>query len=375
MGAMEGLKKQPRAIDLAVAAGQKRLSPRTSFVHLYPHDEYSDTIPLYENFCFAFALLRQKTAESVTAAKELIERLLAFQTLDGNFPVYLHEFPKAHDFHLGLKIGAILKYCLRLFPTVLGDLRGKIEAALENILSKQPEKLFWKNRYSALKDLPIDDVGPIHDWTEWLITAQLANLHQVVLPYDANFQLFKVNVSQEKGEPRPHPIEWLLAEGHYSPRLLKDHPHQLLAAPLFPIDFIPTEHPELSFRLYWQGTTLHSLVGDGLIFDLGEKEMGRNDLFEALLYCDRSSETVITVGGKRATTFHLGDKITIHTPEKTIELIFLLTAGEGDFCGHIFPANRPSQIAKGYTAYDWQIGLRTLRRSTPARIEIRLAQW
>ncbi|HSX11688.1 MAG TPA: hypothetical protein VLF94_08245 [Chlamydiales bacterium] len=365
---IEELKKQTRGFDLAVSAGRKRLSARTHFVH----DE--ETIPLYENFCFAFALMRQKTAEAVTEGKELIDRLLAFQTPDGHFPTYLHDYPRAFDFQMGLKIAPILIYLLRDYAPVLGDLKHKIDTALKRILSTRPEKPFWENRYRACINEPLLDTAPL-DWTQWLITAQLAGQTHFSLPYDPDLQLLTSSDIQEKSEPAPHPIEWLLAEGHYTPRLLRDHPHQLLVAPLFPLTYDPIPSTNPSFRLFWQGSTLHSLVAKTLQFDLSEEvQMGRHDLFEAALYTDVSPETQIFVEGRKATTFKLGDTITIQTPTWTISIRFELTQGAGDYCGHIFRANRPSQIAnKGalqYEAYDWQIGLRTLRRPGPAQITI-----
>ncbi len=365
---VEELKKQIRCLDLALTAGRKRQSPRTHLIH----DE--ETIPLYENFCFALALFRQKTTESVTEGKELIERLLAFQTAEGHFPIYLHDFPRCFDFQHSLRIAPILIYLLRLFGGVLGELKPKIESTLRSILAKRPEKPAWQNRVRACLGEPLlpVDTAPFSpaEWTDWLITAQLAGQTHFSIPYDTELQLFQFDV-QEKGEPRPNPIEWLLAEPHFSPRLLRDHPHQILCAPLFPISFTPQTPPDSSFRLFWKGKTLHSLVAPSLVFNLPEAvEISRNDLFEAALFCDISSETELFVEGRKATAFRLGDRVTIQTPTRTIHLVFELTEGSGDFCGHIFRANRPSQICKGYEAYDWQIGLRTLRRSGPAQIKI-----
>jgi hypothetical protein len=267
---------------------------------------------------------------------------------------------------------------LRLFSTVLGDLKPKIEEALAKALSHVPEKPFWENRYRACKGLsliPVDtSVFSPSDWTEWVITAQLAEQNHFEIPYDAALQLLKGHVEcQERGEPRPSPLEWVLAEGHFTPRLLKDHPHQLLCAPIFPINYTSIEQIETSFRKYWNGSVLHSLVGKGLVFDLPEGvEMGRHDLFEAALFCNISPETTLFVEGRKATTFQFGDTVTIQTPQATIGLKFELTGGSGDFCGHIFRSNRPSQVCKGYEAYDWQIGIRTLRRSATAQIKISL---
>lgn len=368
----EELKKQTKVFDLALSAGRKRRSARTGFIH----DE--ETTPLYENFCFAFALFRQKTADSITEGKELIERLLAFQAPDGNFPAYLHDYPRCCDFQMGLKAAPILIYLLRDYGPVLGDLKTKVETALRLALSHRPEKLFWENRYRACKGeplLPIDTApfSPL-DGTHWLITAQLAGQTHFALPYNEELQLLLTNEQlQEKGEPAPNPVEYLLAEGNHSLRLLRDHPHQLLAAPLFPITFEPAFPPDPTFRLFWKGATLHSLVAKSLTFDLIEEpQMGRHDLFEAALFTDISPETELFVNGCKATSFQLGDTITIQTPTLAVDLRFELTSGTGDFCGHIFRANRPGQTAnKGphhHEAYDWQIGLRTLRRSSPAQI-------
>lgn len=363
---MEELKKQTRMIDLAVSAGQKRQSARTGFVH------EEEIVPLYENFCFALALFRQKTAESVNQAKALIGRLLAFESA-GNFPLYLHDYPRCHDFYMGLRIAPILIHLLRDFSSVLGELKGKIEEALKRILAQPPEKASWESRYRACLHLPIEPTPfPSSDWTEWLITAQLAGQTHFELPYDSHLQLLKLPIEiQERGEPRPHPIEWLLADSQFSPRLLRDHPHQLLSAPLLPMSYTPVDLPCPSFRKYWQGSTLHSLVAKGLVFELPEGvEMGRSDLFEASLFTDISPETEIFVEGKKATSFQLGDRITLQTPALTLHFKMELMEGSGDFFGHIFRANRPSQSCKGYEAYDWQIGLRTLRRSPKGVIQV-----
>jgi hypothetical protein len=361
---VEELKKQIKLTDLALAAGRKRRSLRTRFVH----DE--ETIPLYENFCFALALFRQRTADCITEGKELIEKLLPFQGADGNFPVYLHDYPRCFDFHMGLRIAPILVYLLRLYGSVLGELKGKIEQALS--LLKEPEKPHWKNRYRACFNLPLLPLEPSPDWVERVITEQLTGQTHFILPYDPDLQIWMgPGMVQERGEPRPHPLEYVLAGDPFSPRLLRDHLNQLLAAPLFPLTYTSEIPADPSLRLFWQGSSLHSLVGKGLVFDLPENvEMGRNDLFEAALYTDISPETTLWVEGKRATTFQLGDLITIETPSKTIQLRFQLTEGTGDFFGHIFRSNRPNQVAK--ETYDWQIGLRTLRRSPQAQITIEL---
>jgi hypothetical protein len=356
-----------RFLDLIISAGRRRLSSRTRFIH------DGEVIPLYENFCFVLALFRQKTIESIVEGKDLLERLLAFQSKEGNFPLYMHDFPKCHDFQMGLKVAPILIQLLK--GSMLGSLKGQIEELLSRILARGSDKSSLENRLRACRGEKISPIDTSNfapsDWTDWLITAQLAGQTHFAIPYDPDLQMVfgPLNV-QEKGEPKPHPVEWLLADGAYSPRLLKDHPHLLLAAPLLPITWEPSPIPSAGYRQFWKGSTIHSLVAETLEFRLPDGvEMGRGDLIECALFADISKETEILVNGKRATSFQLEDVLTLKTPQKEMRLQFHLQEGEGMFCGHIMRGNRPSQMCKE-GAYDWKIALRTLRRSTPCLVTV-----
>jgi hypothetical protein len=145
----------------------------------------------------------------------------------------------------------------------------------------------------------------------------------------------------------------------------------------------PGFHP---FRLVW-GTPqrVHSLVcqggncrtstftkeqdGAALHFILGEpiESEDREKLRETLFYLDLDDAHLITVAGIPATTFRLEEPVVITTPALKIMLQFAIEEGEGQFMGHIMKGNRPAQIdLKGshrHHAYDWQIFLRTVRRS------------
>jgi len=410
MQIVDELKKQTKAADLALAAGRKRQSPRTGFVHHFAPDEtVTDTIPIYENFCFALALFRHKTGDSVSEGKELIERLLAFQSPDGSFPIYLHDYPRCWDSLMPLKIASLLTILTRRFSPVLGeDLREKIDGSLcllkkaaEKRRLEKPYSPLWENRFLACTGqptVPIDTTSfSAQEWGEWLLTAQIANDQgPFSIPYHRELEAFVgIPPEQERGEPCPHPIEWVLADAILSPRLLRDHPSQLLCAPLFPVENSPELLPnpalyikEDTIRLLWKGKSLHSLFAKAsriekkeneidLFFDLnGDMQIQREDLFEATLFLDHSSETQIFIEEKRGTLFRLNETISVQTPSLSFDLRFELLEGKGDFCGHIFRSNRPTQTAcKGsllYEAYDWQIGLRTLRRSADCRVRIAL---
>jgi len=387
-----------RAIDLALNAGRKRQSPRTGFVHFYPSEEDAcDTIPLFENFCFAFALLRQKNVESILEGKGILERLLFFQTSEGNFPLYLHDYPKCYDPMAGLNISPILVQTLRHFGAVIGaELKGRIGAAIERIVSfsgGRSRPPLWEHRLAKLKGERgnFSPVSP-EEWFHWLLSEQMGKGPiSAKIPYHPRLQAFIGGAeSQEKGEPRPLPIEWFLAEEEgFSERLLSDHPASLQASLFFPaegIESLPSVSsawiPEGS-RFLWRGSKLHSLcvpsgifIGPGeILFSLVETpEWERGDLIEAALFSDLSPETSIWVNGKRGTVFHFGDLVRIVTPTLSLDLRFELVEGRGDFCGQISRANRPAQTAcKGalqYEAFDWRIALRTLRREPRCRIAL-----
>ena len=420
---VEELKKSVRAIDLAVSSGRKRQSPRTGFVHCFPHDELaSDTIPLYENFCFALALFRQKTAESVLEGKELISRLLAFQSPDGNFPVYLHDFPKCWDFHLASKIAPVLIYLLRDFGAVLdGEFKGKVEKSLKRIgWGEEGPKGPPETGIGWGEEGPKGSPETAQEWFDWVVASQLRGEScPYPIPYDASLQVFLgKHAVQERGEPGPVPIEYLLAEKEgMGKRLLRDHINQLYTALLYPLissessepvakshlglnprfhrqDRVP-EHMSISsnslpfvstpldpegLRLFWKGETLHTLLfpkgkvdGNRIVYELpANPEIGRDDLYEVVFFTDISSETSISIDGKRGMVFGFGNQIAIETPGLKLEVRFELLEGEGTFCGHISRSNRPGQTgcrgSAQYEAYDWQIGLRTLRRNGPCQI-------
>lgn len=381
---------------LALAAGRKRQSPRTGFVHCFPGDErVVDTIPVYENVCFALSLFRQKTSESVLEGRALLERLLAFQTEDGNFPAYLHEFPKCRDSSMFLKVAPLLVQIMRRFGSLLGvELKEKMARSIELAIQFAADKEWapvWKHRYQALCNQSSHfSPSSQEEWFEWIVSKQLLEEDIGEVPYDRTLQVFLGGMEfQEKGEPAVWPIEWALAESDgFSKRLLRDCAAMIRASALFPF-----EHTSLTssdsysvisapqgVRWLWKGEQIHTLsvpnahlCGDELQFVLsGPADCGKGALVETALFCNLSPETNVLIEGVQGTIFRLGDRIQIIAGAKIFEVQFHLVEGEGDFVGHISRANRPAQTAaKGdlrYEVFDWQIGIRTLRRSSECRL-------
>lgn len=388
------IKKAVKVVDLSLLAQKARVSPRTGFLHFNPQDPSAwDTIPVYENFCYAFALFRQKTQDSVLAGKDLIEKLMQFQTIDGNFPSFIHEYPKAWDPHLPLKIAPIFVHILRDFG---GVLQTAFKQSLENALKlmiRPPKSPSWEHRYRALlgeRPTGFENLDA-ENWLQWIISDQLFEKNgSYPIPYNRLLQQFLgPNLSFEQFFPQPSTIEYILAEADgYCSRLFQDHFRQIYACLLFPFSSSLELFEEVSickdpYRIFWDKNLLHSLestpskVGiDSLEFDLEGSLETTYDLFEVEFFLSRLPDVNILINDQKSIVFRLGDKVQIFTNTRKIELEFLLDSGIGDFLGHISFGNRKSQLAtknsQHFYAYDWHIGLRTLRREIPCKIVVKI---
>lgn len=109
--------------------------------------------------------------------------------------------------------------------------------------------------------------------------------------------------------------------------------------------------------------------GVDLVFELGDvmKFEDREGCRETIFFMDVHDDVEMLISGQKATTFSLGEELTIQSGEFKLSLIFHLQEGDGRFLGHRMLGNRPSQLmTKGkqrYQAYDWQIFMRTIQRS------------
>lgn len=125
-------------LDLAIACGRKRLSTQTEFLHhcYNASDEEAHLpIPVLENLLFALALMRTKNMENMTEGRSIVERLLPFQLENGNFPIYLHEFPEGKDRFLTAHLMIPLLWMKKHFGVVLGsELKAKVDLSLNKMM-------------------------------------------------------------------------------------------------------------------------------------------------------------------------------------------------------------------------------------------------
>jgi hypothetical protein len=427
-----------RPVDLAFAAAKKRQSPRTGFVHFFYGNETAlDTIPFYENMCFAIALLYQKKAEAALEAKDLILRLLSFQTAEGNFPVYLHDYPRCFGFLLGLKIAPLLLRLTRDLPykssiNLVGvECRTKIEESLGSIFSfyevqrnLRPLPPLWEYRYQMCKAiwtggaLPLDALDSskfsASDWWEYWVTQQLQERPKCCF-YHPGLAMcvgsFLFDRSQDGPEPSLALIDWACTEHLEEARFSQDNPMQMGLAAL---DSVQVEQLQLplvgcnaklgasfamlsaqeteGWNLFWKKERVHRLsleVLDAKVISTVKGnphltielpslfEINRDDLFEIAFYVDAAPNIDLSINGVKGTSFHLGDWIKIQSSgDHCTSLRFDLLEGEGDFCGHIYRSNRSNQRSLTQCeSFDWKIGLRTLRRSEKCVLSVQLTAY
>jgi hypothetical protein len=91
----------------------------------------------------------------------------------------------------------------------------------------------------------------------------------------------------------------------------------------------------------------------------------RKDIFEVKFYLQRSKNLKIFVNENFANTFQLNEQVQVHFFNKKIQIEFSLIDGGGDFWGHIFFSDQPTN--------DWMIGLRTIRRDLSCRIRAKIS--
>jgi hypothetical protein len=134
----EHLSMRRQLVDRALEWGRRRLSAQTGFIHFHAQSldpEPHQAIPLVENSYFALALIRSHIAEQVQQGKEVIKRLLAFQGKEGNFPLYLHDYPLCQDRKMGVELLTAWHVILREYHSILGtELLQKLVNACHQLL-------------------------------------------------------------------------------------------------------------------------------------------------------------------------------------------------------------------------------------------------
>lgn len=406
--------------DLAVSSGRALQSKETGFVHSFygkteaPHQ----AISVEDNLLFALSLCRLKTMDGVQEGKGLLEKILAYQSAQGFFPTYLHEFPFCYDRHNGATFLPVLKAIYHHFHHVFGsEMSEKLKVAIDRLytatlaelpqmalqnrirlgqddvekLLQHPSRFNPKHLGEALSGAEGESANRLFSWMKGL-------WHSKFCGYAGPFESIRFC----KGQPSITLYDLYMAadDGVIPSRFCRSN--LLKAALLFPNDLKATEvdipfmkiGPNSSFS--WTGTNYPFAFqwGDAehpahLILSTDQKvtfdhsslqiEMGTCPPFdskesgrEIFWYLSPTPGMQILVNGQASTTFKTGDLISIEDTYVKLQLVF--QAKEGRFMGHLSKASAPTEMENfgqnRFEAYQWQLLWRTISRPEPCRITI-----
>lgn len=416
-----------KMIELCLDAYKKRVSEQTGYVHLFydaKDDLRAQTIPTLENMYYALALFRSRMSDEILEGRKIIEKILSFE-VDGNFPIYLHQYPVCKDRSLSVHLLVVIHYLLKDYKGVLGDeLARKVELLSKRIIAHALQSRDFKPfpfaaevKFKAfLGELCAKEPKSSSEMGSYLIA-----LHMMPSDEFVRNELVKIarhwNVSlgmcsstigyieQEEYRPKATLFDLFMALESKTSQGLSHLPEGvLLHAPLVhpfsfdePLPFVFGEwevflskvEPSIC-SLYWkEGDALRSMsiesLGEFISFETDASNLKLTtkyptilpedeDNSEVAIYIDAKGPSELYIEGQRASVFSLEDKAVIQTQDKRLALSFNIDQEEGRFVAHLLKANRSQQISKqAYKAFDWKIGIRTLKRAPMATLSISLS--
>ncbi len=377
---------------LWVASAKKRISPQTGFIHYFsedPHMSHQDTIPTLENFIHAYSLFRMKTVEHVQEGKALLEKLLAFE-VNGNFPVYLHEFPKCRDSRHAFQILPVLAYLLKDFSLALGESwTHKLQELSKRItqeghVQQTPRTPDEWGKFCI--DLQMKDEGFLADKTLWnsalgvFIGESKERWQEGYEPAITLFDLF-MDTPSKRALVVDHPV-------HLKAALVQPWKKQAPKTSEEPFIALVEEKQRQCLTFYWGSLDrVHSLVLEAkkgswsiepfqkewiCTYTYGEEVPSEEDSVEWAFYLDDSEDHTIKVEGEKATLFHPEDKVSIASSGVSLSFQVQTDSSQGKWTGHISKGDRSFQKSKSlpYGGYDWKMGWRTIQRKPNATVTI-----
>lgn len=402
--------------SIALTTGETLRKEQTGLLHycLESREEgVHDTIPLTENALYALALFRSRLSDQVLEGKRIIEKVLSFQT-EGNFPIYLHEYPVCRDPFAIYRLVPVFFWILSEFSPVIGGLKETLGSLLSQLKKPEGAPKWVLNRLLSLEGKIGEAPATLFEWGEELSSLQIAHkngaeiqerLSQAAAYWHADLGIYQgpsPRRNQERGEPALSLFELFFA--HWTKNLqkrhLNKHPLHLRAAEIrllpIPLTIAPSPLPlelfepggETPFFLGWKGESyMHTLVlaaqnvdvkkGEGELFLTYPEELFDEDdkQCEWSLYLNHHPDHEFFVEGEKANTFQAGEQLEICS--KGVKITLSFHSEEGHFFGHILRGNRPSQHScrgkEHFTSYDWRVAIRTIDRKRGAKLRLSYA--
>ncbi len=396
-----------QSANLALQAGRLLQKKQTGFVHYCYQCEDGqthDTIPVLENALFALSLFRSRISDHVLEGKALVERLLPFER-EGNFPLYLHEFPQTLDPYLGLRLLPVFFWMVTDFGHVMGGVKEALIRCIDQIIchAEGIELPDWAQfRLDAFKGRVGFLPNTLYDWSEALISLQIAEKKGVKIEeaIQEGCKLWHRSLRtyigpahrrhQMREEPDLTVFDLFMSQWDQSLDDQMLRPIHLRGALIRPLSIKPTfcekPMPFIHFNPkeecpLWIGWERHTFVlaGKHLKVEGDAEELilhcNSEEEIPVNFYLDYHSDHEVFINGGKATTFCAGDRVEIRSKGVQISLSFSMQ--DGTYFGHLMRGNRPSQHGcKGndhFTAFDWRIAIRVVRPGTsPMRVRLQV---
>lgn len=391
---------------MALSSARKRLSAQTGFI------QDRDAISILENFLYAYALFRSRTVENICEGKAILEKLIAFE-VKGNFPLYLHEFPKCLDPKFSSNFLPPIFYLFRDFSSVLGEeLTDKLSSLSERIvrfLEKDPTGSKSANgRLTAFLGIfdPLSWIPKTpEEWGEYCVCAQMAQVDVATqAPIWNSFLSTYIGPARERQQdgysPQVSFLDFFMTP--CSERAFVESQVPLKAALVHPwttrgpssqekpYTVLIEESQRQCFTLYWRNSQqVHSLVLESkkgswcfaptlqgwiATYQYDLEIPHEDESMEWAFYLNESLDHVVRIDTVAATLFHPNQEVSIRSGAMYISFHVETDPSEGSWTGHILRGDRSFQRATTlpYGGYDKKIAWRTLRRQPQATVKIHI---
>jgi hypothetical protein len=390
--------------EYALKAFQKHFQEETRLIHFGP------VAPILENVLYALALFRKKEQKTMLEGKDLLLRMIAYQSERGFFPDAIHLFSHPHySWKKNILIASTILLTLQEFDRVIDKVSkekiksslGRLLAALESI-ELDPILSFLLRQLTHHKG-PCDlDVAKVEDLTLLVVAMNF-------IQDDTALKTVKSLIEDNVGEGLPfyqgpfegikqmqgHPAKSILEIALTQEEDLKEEigiddrvwMESVLAKDCSSFkgkaDLVRHKNASEKTDLYTRafldlekGCTATLYAGQNVVFDpkrgvytITLEGQHDEDQHEIALYLSLDPSISVDLNGAKSSIFRPLEIVSIRTPEKKIDLAFLVSEGEGKFIGHISLDSKPFELEKG-GMYDRKISIRTVERDLRCQIEL-----
>lgn len=390
--------------EYALKAFQKHFQEETRLIHFGP------VAPILENVLYALALFRKKEQKTMLEGKDLLLRMIAYQSERGFFPDAIHLLSHPHySWKKNILIASTILLTLQEFDRVIDKVsKEKIKGAFDRLLialgsiELEPILSFLFRQLSHHKGSFDLTVTKVEDLT--LLVVAMSYI-QDELTLKTIKSLIEENVGEGSSfyqgpfegikQIQGHPAKSILEIALTLDEDLKEEPgiedrvwmESVLAKDWSSLrgkaDLVrhksPFEKTDLFTRAFLdleKGCTATLYAGKNVVFDskrgvytITLEGQYDEDQHEIALYLSLDPAISVDLNGAKSSIFRPLEVVSIQTPEKKIDLAFLVSEGEGKFIGHISLDSKPFEVEKG-GMYDRKISIRTVERDLRCQIEL-----